>query len=226
MTTSARLGSPEKSEWVSTAPDIPQNDSLLKDHKRPHYRQRKRNCNQSTNLPYRHVPCSAASDFARTATAEPATKEQSYKPSHSVADELETAIPFEEQVNQTTLNSKQSKSLNDTIEAGGVRREAFLRRRFGQKIIHCPDGCHSESEDEHSHDPSKQCTVGRGSLSGPNPFDRPDWTEKDECSEVDDSVAFTNSAGKTVRMMEQAGMFEEHDLKRANSWNCLYFLRR
>jgi hypothetical protein len=172
-------------------------------------------------------------------------------------EELDTVSPFEDQPNQIPLNTKQSRLLNDAIETGGGRKELLLRRRVAQKTTHqrreCPlnaDDCCPELEDDDCvHEASKQTNASRRPVTLPNPLDRPDWTEKDECTDVEASITSTKtffspssskpstsdlfSTGKPASVIRQQDIFDgserEHmseEDKKAYSWNCIHFLRR
>jgi len=236
-------------------PEIAQTSSLPTV---PHSRRRRSNFQGlPTNIPYRHIPSSAASDFARTATPEPATKEQSHKLSHPIVEELDTVSPFEEQLNQIPLSKKQSRLLNDSVEAEGGRKELLLRRRVTQKTIHqrkecspsADDCCLELENDDGVHEVSKQTNTSRRPVTLPNPLDRPDWTEKDECTDIEASIISAKtffspnsskqstsdlfSTGNPASVIRQQDMFDgderEHmsdEDKKAYSWNCIHFLRR
>ncbi|RPB05459.1 hypothetical protein L873DRAFT_1839967 [Choiromyces venosus 120613-1] len=167
---------------------------------------------------YHHIPCSAALDFARTATPEPLDPEKVHKLTLPVVEHYTKALPLE-----VARYSSHTPGLANapTTDILGDAGEKDLRRRVAQRGIDLsryrftatqfqipPATAEEESSDENLRRTSSH---KRRSLSlHLVPTDRPDWTEQDECSDPTPTSIFSK-VGPMLRKSESIWSVRHHN---------------
>jgi len=166
---------------------------------------------------YHHIPCSAALDFARTATPGPLDPEKVHKLALPVVEQYTKHLPSD--VGKSPLHAFRPDSIPTAGVLGGAG-EKDLRRRVAQRNVDLsryrftasqflipPVSMEEESSVEHL---LRISSHKRHSLSLQLvPTDRPDWTEQDECSESTPTSILWKT-GPTLRKSEGIQSMRPH----------------
>ncbi|CUS14925.1 unnamed protein product [Tuber aestivum] len=166
---------------------------------------------------YHHIPCSAALDFARTATPEPLDPEKVHKLTLPVVEHYTKDLPSDVAKPSSRASGPDSLPAEDVLGEAG---EKDLRRRVAQRNVDPsryrftvaqfqipPVAAEEESSEEYLHRISSH---RRRSLSLQLvPTDRPDWTEQDECSEPTPSIF--SKVGPMLRKSENVWSVRPHN---------------
>ena len=161
---------------------------------------------------YHHIPCSAALDFARTATPGQLDPEKAHRLTlPPVVEQYTKYLPLE--------IGKPPPHAIPTMDVLGEAGEKDLRRRVAQRNVDLsryrftaaqlliPPVTTEESDAEHLRRTSSH---RRNSLSLQLvPTDRPDWTEQDECSEST-PTSILCKFGPTLRKSESIWSMRSH----------------
>ncbi|KAG0127149.1 hypothetical protein HOY82DRAFT_82736 [Tuber indicum] len=166
---------------------------------------------------YHHIPCSAALDFAHTATPEPLDLGKVHKLTIPVVEHYTKYLPSE--VARPSPHASRPDNVS-TIDVLGEAGERDLRRRVSQRNVDLSRYrftptqfqiplATAEEESSEAHlrrTPSHK----RHSLSLQlAPTDRPDWTEQDECSEPT-PTSILSKVGHTLRKPESIWSVRPH----------------
>ncbi|KAG0643966.1 hypothetical protein HOY80DRAFT_1031478 [Tuber brumale] len=166
---------------------------------------------------YHHIPCSAALDFAHTATPEPLDPEKVHKLTLPVVEHYTKDLPSE--VARPTPHASGLDNV-PTIDVLGGAGEKDLRRRVSHRNVDLsryrftptqfqipPTTAEGELSEVRLRRTSSH---KRHSLSLQLvPTDRPDWTEQDECSEPTPTSIF-GKVGHTLRKSESIWSVRPH----------------
>ena len=161
---------------------------------------------------YHHIPCSAALDFARTATPGPLDPEKVHKLTLPVVEQYTKHLPSD--VGKPPPHAFWPDCIPTADVLGGTG-EKDLRRRVAQRNIDRYRFTASQllipPEEESSVEHLLRTSFHkRHSLSLQLvPTDRPDWTEQDECSESTPTSIFWKT-GPTLRKSESIQSMRPH----------------
>jgi len=197
---------------------------------------------------YHHIPCSAALDFARTATPGPLDPEKVHRLALPVVEQFTKHLPSE--VGKSPPHDSRPDSM-PTTDVLGEAGEKDLRRRVAQRNVDLsryrftacqllipPVTMEEESSAEHL---CRTSFHKRHSLSLQLvPTDRPDWTEQDECSESTPTsilckVGHTLEKSESIRSMrphtkhivdvtpDDGSVLNTRARRFGYPWNCVCF---
>lgn len=176
-------------------------------------RERRRLRQKESQNQYHHIPCSAALDFARTATPEPLILEKVHKLARPIMEHYTGESPCDvHQCQSLTLKSPGPEVCSSGVmEASRSSGDRVLRRKIAQRNLEISRYAQLSSPTHNSpfsagRNPSPeylhQISSHRRSITSPPPVnDRPDWTEQDECLDPHSPSIFSK-VGPLLRKSE------------------------